>query len=144
MARNMTPGEVRDFLVSGTRTGNLATVGPDGAPHVAPIWFVLDGDDVVFTTGDTSVKARNLRNDPRVAIAVDEERPPFSFVLLRGSAEWSEHSPAPGLLEWATRIGGRYMGADRAEEFGRRNAVPGELLVRVHVDKVVARRNISD
>jgi hypothetical protein len=45
---------------------------------------------------------------------------------------------------WAARIGGRYMGADRAEEFGARNGVPGELLVRVTPERVVSARDVAD
>jgi Pyridoxamine 5'-phosphate oxidase len=47
---------VREFLPSGTRTAKLATAAPDGAPHVMPVWFVLCGDDLVFTTGAETVK----------------------------------------------------------------------------------------
>ena len=47
------------------------------------------------------------------------------------------------MLRWATAIGGRYMGADRAEEFGARNGVPGEFLVRARITKVVAERDIA-
>lgn len=137
----MTAEEVRRFLLEGTRTGKLATVGKGGEPHVVPIWFVLDGDDVIFTTGEGSTKARNIRRDPRVAMVVDDERPPFAYVQVRGRAEVSREGDT---LRWATRIGGRYMGADRAEEFGRRNAVPEELLVRVRVERVVALRAVSD
>jgi PPOX class probable F420-dependent enzyme len=142
MAR-MSDAEWREFAAEGTRTGKLATVREDGRPHVAPVWFVLDGDDVVFNTGRDSVKGRNLRRPgARAAICVDDERPPFAFVVLEGEVSVSEE---PGeLLRWATAIGGRYMGADRAEEFGRRNGVPGELLVRVRVDRVVAHKGVSD
>ncbi len=48
------------------------------------------------------------------------------------------------MLEWATRIGARYMGEDRAEEFGRRNGVPGELLVRLTPERVIAERGVAD
>jgi PPOX class probable F420-dependent enzyme len=121
----------------------LATVRADGRPHVAPVWIALDDDDtVVFTTGAGTVKGRGIRSDPRVAICVDDDRPPFSYVLVEGTAEVSEDMG--DLLDWATRIGGRYMGADAADAFGRRNAVPGELLVRVRPARVVARKNISD
>jgi len=51
MAHKMSPEEIREFLAHGTRTGKLATVRANGAPHVAPVWFVLDGDDLVFNTG---------------------------------------------------------------------------------------------
>lgn len=139
----MTTRETREFLRAGTRTGKLATVSADGSPHVAPIWFELDDDDnLFFTTGANTVKGRNLRREPRMSLCVDDENPPFAYVVLLGVAEISEDHDE--LLKWATRVGGRYMGADKAEEFGRRNAVEGELLVRMAPSKVVALRNISD
>lgn len=137
----MSETEWREFVSVGTRTGKVAVVGRDGGPHVTPIWFVLDGDDVVFTTPSSSVKAAALRRDPRLAICVDDQEPPYAYVMIRGTATLSEE---PGeLRKWATILGGRYMGADRAEEYGARNAVPGELLVRVRVTKVVAERGVA-
>ncbi|MGV9628212.1 PPOX class F420-dependent oxidoreductase [Streptomyces sp. NPDC003487] len=142
MAQKMTDEEWRAFVSQGTRTGKLATTRADGSPHVAPIWFLLDGDDVVFTTHQETVKGRNLARDGRVALCVDDDRPPFHFVVLQGRARLSEDLDE--LRGWAARIGGRYMGEDRAEEFGARNGVPGELLVRVTVDKVLAQKAIAD
>jgi hypothetical protein len=139
----MTSEEWRAFLTEPARTAKLATVRADGRPHVAPIWFVLDGDTVVFTTGATTVKGRSILADPRVALCVDDDRPPFSFVLIEGRAEVVVDDP-DALLLWATRLGARYMGADQAEAYGRRNAVPGELLVRVPPTRVVAHKNIAD
>ena len=136
MSREMTKTEIRAFLAHGTRTAKLATIGRSGAPHVMPVWFVLDGEQLVLTTGAESVKGRNLRRDPRLAVVVDDETPPFAFVHIRGHAALSED---PGeLLRYATKIGGRYMGAERAGEFGRRNAVPGELLVRITPERVIS------
>jgi len=137
----MTPEQRRAFLMHGTRTGKLATIRADGRPHVVPIWFVLDGDDIILTTGATSVKARNMRRDPRVSLAVDDQQPPYSFVMVEGAATLTE--VAPDLLAWATRIGGRYMGADRAQEYGRRNGVPGELLVRITPTRFTAEADIA-
>lgn len=142
MAQKMTDEEWRAFVSQGTRTGKLATTRADGSPHVAPIWFLLDGDDVVFTTHRETVKGRNLARDGRVALCVDDDRPPFHFVVLQGRARLSEDLDE--LRDWAARIGGRYMGEDRAEEFGVRNGVPGELLVRVTVDKVLAQKAVAD
>ncbi|EGX60027.1 hypothetical protein SZN_09668 [Streptomyces zinciresistens K42] len=142
MAKKMTDEEWRAFVSHGTRTAKLSTVRADGAPHVAPIWFVLDGDDLVFNTGASSVKGRNLVRDGRVALCVDDDRPPYSFVVLRGHARVSEDLDE--LRHWAGRIGARYMGEDRAEEFGARNGVPGELLVRVRIDKVLAEADVAD
>ena len=137
----MTEAEWREFVSAGTRTGKLATVRADGRPHIAPIWFVLDGNDVVFTTHDATVKARNLRRDPRISLCVDDDRPPFHYVVIEAEASLSED--LTDLREWATRLGSRYMGADRAVEFGERNGVPGELLVRAKINKVVAQRDIA-
>ncbi|ESQ01385.1 Pyridoxamine 5'-phosphate oxidase [Streptomyces sp. GBA 94-10 4N24] len=120
----------------------MATARADGSPHIAPVWFVLDGGDVVFNTGAATVKGRNLARDGRVALCVDDERPPFSFAVLQGRAQLSE-DPAE-MLHWATRIAARYVGEDKADEFGSRNAVPGELLVRVTVEKATAMADLTD
>jgi len=138
----MSKEEVRRFLMHGTRTGKLAVVKKDGQPLVTPIWFVLDGDDIMFTTDKASGKGYAIRRDPRVAVAVDDDLPPFSFVLIEGTVTISEDPD--DLLHWATVIGRRYMGADRAEEYGIRNGVPGEYLVRIHPTRIVGRANISD
>lgn len=133
----------RAFLVERPRTAKLATIRKDGGPHVAPIWIDLDDDgSIIFTTHKTSLKGKAIRRDPRVCLCVDDENPPFAYVIVEGTALLSEEPAA--LLRAATRIGGRYMGADRAEEFGRRNGVPGELLVSIRPSRVIAREGISD
>ena len=137
----MTTEEWHEFVMTGTRTGKLAVNRADGQPHVTPVWFVLDGDDVILNTGSASIKGKALRRDPRVCLSVDDQVPPYSFVVIDGVAEISED---PGeLRRWASAIGARYMGADRAEEFGARNAVPGELLVRIRPARVTAQAQIS-
>ncbi|MDT0379773.1 PPOX class F420-dependent oxidoreductase [Streptomyces sp. DSM 42041] len=142
MAKKMTEDEWRAFVSAGTRTGKLATVRADGSPHVAPVWFVLDGDDVVFNTGAETVKGRNLAREGRVSLCVDDERPPYSMVVLRGRAELSEDLPE--VRAWATRIAARYMGEGRAEEYGARNGVPGELLVRMRVEHALGLDALAD
>jgi len=106
-----------------------------------PVWFDLDGDEVVFTTWHRSVKARTLRRDPRVCICVDDERPPFAYVMLEGTATLSDQPEQ--LKSWATRIAARYMGPEQAEAYGARNGVAGELLVRVRPSAVVAEEGIA-
>lgn len=140
--QRMTDEQWRAFVSAGTRTAKVATVRADGRPHLAPVWFLLDGEDVVFTTAKTSVKGRGLLRDPRLSICVDDDNPPYSFVVLEGVAELSEEPDA--LREWAVRLGGRYMGADRAQEYGERNGAEGELLVRVRLTKVLAYAGIAD
>ena len=144
MARPMSEDEVRAFLREGTRTGKVATTRADGRPHLAPIWFVVDETDgsLVFNTGAETVKGRTLARDPRIAVCVDDERAPYAFVLVEGIAELSDDVEA--MLPWSTRIAARYMGEDKAEAFGRRNAVPGELLVRVRPTRITALAELAD
>jgi PPOX class probable F420-dependent enzyme len=133
--------EVVAFLTAGTRTGKLGFTAADGRPLVAPVWFVVDGGEIVFTTYGTTAKGRAITRDPRVALCVDLEEPPYAFVQVQGTAMVSED---PGeLRRCATAIGARYMRADRAVEFGARNGVPGELLVRVRPTKVVADMDVT-
>ena len=129
--RQLDDAEIDAFLLEGTRTAKLATVREDGRPHVAPVWFTLDGRDVVFMTHRDTVKGRNLARDGRAALTVDDEAPPYAFVLVEGTVELADTGVEEEKLRWSTVIGGRYMGADRAEEFGVRNAVEGEYLVRL-------------
>jgi len=123
------------------RTAKLAIVRKNGAPHVAPVWIDLDGDDIIFMTGANTIKGKAILRDPRVSLCLDDETPPFSFLTISGTATTSTDTEE--LMYWGTRIGGRYMGADQGEVYGKRNAVPGELLVRVTVDKVVAKVDVA-
>jgi PPOX class probable F420-dependent enzyme len=131
----MTDAEIRAFLTVGQRTGKLATTRADGRPHVAPVWFVLDGDDLVFTTGADTVKGKSLARDPRASLAVDLEEPPYAFVMVEGTVTLSDDLAA--MLPLSVAIARRYVPGHQAESYGRRNAVEGELLVRLTPTKVI-------
>jgi PPOX class probable F420-dependent enzyme len=137
--------ELREFLCAGTRTAKLAFTAADGRPLVAPVWFVVEGPDdapeLLFNTGRRTAKGRAIQRDPRLAVCVDSEHPPYGFVQVQGMATWTEDTAE--LIRTATAIGARYMGPDRAEDFGRRNAVPGELLVRLRPTRIVAELDIA-
>lgn len=133
--------ERNEFLLGSARTVGLATVRPDGRPHVALVWFDLDGDEVIFTIRHASVRARNIANDPQVSLCVDEEQPPFALVLIEGEVQAQVNDP--DLRYWTTRIAGRYTGEDLAEIYGKRNGAAGELLVRVRPIKTIARKNVA-
>jgi PPOX class probable F420-dependent enzyme len=133
--------EVRAFLSDGTRTGKLGYLSASGRPLVTPVWFVLEDDGIVFNTGKDTAKGRALARDPRATLCADSEQPPYGFVQVQGEVELSE-DPAE-LLRTATVIAARYMGTERAEEFGKRNGVPGELVVRLRPSKVVASFDIT-
>lgn len=138
----MTDDERDTFLATPPRPGIVATTRADGRPHAAPVWYDVDGDAIVFTTGADTVKGRNLARDPRMTLCVQDQAPPFAFVMVEGTAELIDHPDE--VRRWATRLGGRYMGADRAEEYGERNAVPGELLVRMTIERSVSARDLAD
>ncbi|WP_433601255.1 PPOX class F420-dependent oxidoreductase [Nocardia sp. CA-135953] len=133
---SLADSDVRGFLCHATRTAKVAFVAADGRPVVTPVWFVLEGDELVFNTGKATAKGKAFARDPRIAVVVDLEEAPYSSIQIQGTVTLSEDPDE--LLRTATEIGGRYMGADRAEEFGKRNGVPGELVVRVHPSKVIA------
>jgi hypothetical protein len=137
----MTEQEIREFLAAGTRTGKVGVVRQDGRPHVTPVWFVLDGDDLVFTTWHESVKAACLERDPRISLCVDLEVPLYAFVMVEGVVEITRDSDQ--LYEFARRIAARYMGPDRAEEYGERNSVEGELLVRIKPTKIIGQKDMA-
>lgn len=140
--QKMTDEQWRAFVMHGTRTGKLSTVRADGSPHLAPLWFLLDGDDIVLTTEKNSVKGRNLARDGRFVLCIDQDQPPYAFVLLHGHAETSEDPEE--MLHWGGLLGARYMGADRTKEYAARNGGPGNLLVRGRIDKVIAFNGIAD
>ena len=140
--QKMTEAEIRAFMGAGSNTGKLATVRADGSPHVAPVWFAFDPDtgDPVFMTWHTSLKAKNMQSDPRVSICVDDEAFPFAWARIDGTVSFSEDN----LVYWSTVTCRRYVGDDRAAEFGARNGVEGELVVRVTPTRMVGQAGVAD
>jgi PPOX class probable F420-dependent enzyme len=154
---DMSKKEIRKFLMQGTFTGKLSTVKKDGSSHIVPVWFVLDGgkkkkrsatarrakdDDIIFTTNGTSVKAKNIQRDSRVSICVDDQTPPFSFVVVYGTAKIHRYKQRE-LFRFATKIAQRYMGREKAELYGRRNSTEGEVLVRIKPTRIIAEKDIA-
>jgi PPOX class probable F420-dependent enzyme len=96
-------------VLDGTSIAHLATVLPDGAPHVVPLWIGTYGDRIVFFTGPGSRKARNLRRDPRVALSVAPADNPFNPVIVRGRVtEWIEGDAAWEIID---QLAAKYTGA---------------------------------
>jgi PPOX class probable F420-dependent enzyme len=140
----MTKVEIRNFLMQGTFTGKLGTINKNGTPHVVPIWFILDNkNNVLFTTGDTSVKAKNIRRNNRVRLCVNDQTPLYSFVTIDGIAEIISGEPSK-IFKWAKRIAGRYMGNNKAEEDGKRNSSEGELLIKIKPIKVIGEKDVAE
>ncbi len=133
---SVTDPAVHKFLTEGTRTGKLAYTNAAGRVLVAPIWYIVEDGDLIFNTGQDTVKGKFLVRERQATICVDLEQPPYAFVQVQGNAELSNDPEE--LLRTAAAIAARYVGPDRADEFGQRNGVPGELVVRLRPTKVLA------
>ncbi len=123
-------------------TAKLAVVRADGSPLVAPVWVDRDGDQVVFMTSAETIKGKAILRDGRVSLCLDNETPPFDFVTISGTPTTS--TDPDDLIYWGTRIAGRYMGDELAEQYGMRNAVPPEMVVWVTPTSIVAKTNVAD
>jgi PPOX class probable F420-dependent enzyme len=109
--------DIRGYFES-ANYGHVATVMPDGAPHSVPVWVDVEGDRIAFLTGPTSQKARNLEQDPRVAISITEAVRPHSMATIRGKVTHRlEGDEAWSIID---RISEKYTGAPYPE---RRNRV---------------------
>ena len=135
----MTDKEVDELLIEGTSTGKISTVRKDGRPHVAPILFVWENKKIYFLTMNTSIKAKNIANNPKVSFCTDDQSPPFSFVIIEGEAKIIQNTF--DLLGWAGKIGGRYMVKDASEEMSKRNS-EGMILVEITPAKIIGTKNI--
>ena len=145
----MSKAEVARFLMQGTFTWKLATIKKDGSPHVVPIWFVVENGkgrgkagNIILTTGDTSVKANNIQHDGRVSICIDDQKPPFSFVTIHGTAKIYPYKQKE-VLEWATKIAERYVGKKNAKTYGEVNSGEGAVLVRIKPTRIIAEKDIT-
>ena len=143
MATKLEADELRVFLEEGCRTAKIACVRKDGSPTVSPVWFMLDNDDLVFTTMNTSLKFRLLQRDPRVSVCVESDSYPYGFATLQGTATLHELTKED-LLKWTTLIATRYVPEELVAQFGRRNAVEGEVLVRVEIATSFAFSGVAD
>ena len=139
--KEMSENEIVDFLMEGTRTAKISTVREDGSPHVAPIWFVWHEGKIIFCTSISSVKAKNIRHNPKVSICVDDDSPPYAFVIIQGTAKFSGEQK--NLLKWNTIIGGRYMGKELADVYGKRNSTEGGALIEITPTKMISDKDVA-
>jgi len=139
----MTNYEIQNFLLKGTFTGKIGTVNKNGRSHIVPIWYTLDKENnIIFNTGKNSVKAKNIQRDNKVRLCVDDQIPLYSFVIIDGIAEIINVEPNE-LFKWAKIIAARYMGNDKADEYGKRNSSEGELLIKIKPTKIIGQKEIA-
>jgi PPOX class probable F420-dependent enzyme len=136
MPENMTPDQRREFLTHGTRNAVVATVRPDGRPHAVPVWYALDGDDILISVGEQTVKGRNLAHDPRTTIVVEDPAPPYSFVSIDGTADLLRD---PGDIRDASRkIAHRYLPPEAVDGWVEYATGPGKVIARISPTHTVA------
>ena len=104
----MADTEVQDFLASGAKILQVATIGKDGSPHLAPMWFAMDDGKVVFRSFTKSQKIVNLQRDPRLTVLVEtgDTYDTLQGVMIKGRARLVD-DPAY-VLEIYGRLGARY------------------------------------
>jgi PPOX class probable F420-dependent enzyme len=111
----------------------IATLLPDGRPHLSVVWIERDGDDVLVSTVKGRQKFRNIERDPRVTVLVYPRESPYEYVEIRGTATMTEE----GGRELIDRLGFAYRGWDRyPTDDGTDNV---RVVVRITADKVVSR-----
>lgn len=119
------PEQYRDLFSEEKKAfGYVATVMPDGAPQVTPVWVDYDGTYVIFNTAKGRVKERNLRRDRRVALTISDPSNPYRYIQVRGRAELSEE----GADEHIDRLAKKYLGMDKYP-----SRQPGEVRVIVRI-----------
>lgn len=111
----------------------ISTIEPDGRPQSSVVWFVRDGDDILFSTVEGRRKHKNLVRDPRATVLVFDSDNPYTYVEVRGHVTMTHE----GGRELIDQLAGAYMGADRyTMDDGTDNV---RVVCRVVPDKVISR-----
>jgi PPOX class probable F420-dependent enzyme len=137
----MTDNEWRSFVTAGTRLAHIALTRPDGRPHVTPICFILDGDELAFALSPGSVKGKNLARDRHVAICVSDEQQPYSFVTIEGEAQVSAEPDQ--IKHIGAGIANRYYPSQPAADVAESFVQAGFSAVRVSITNVIARSGLG-
>jgi len=105
----------------------LTTLGPDGAPHSAPMWYLYEGGVFKMITGARSQKARNVARRPQVSLVMDRRERPYYAVMIQGEAEVGP-PPTP---EFRFRLVAHYLGEAGARAYVGENRTDGMALLIV-------------
>ena len=126
---------------SGNKACHIALTRPDGRPHVTPVCFILDGDELAFALSPGSVKGKSLARDRRIAVCVSDESQPYSFVTIEGEAQVS--ADADQIKHIAAGIANRYYASEAADEFAESFVQAGFTAVRITITNVIARSGLG-
>ena len=118
--------DIEEYL-AGRHIAHLATLNPDGSPHLIPIWYLYETGKI-YMIGGSGVKARNIKNDPRVVVSITGPEQPYKYVLIEGTAQLITQ----GIEQLTLTVATRYMGEERGTEFAREilsGRTPGILII---------------
>ncbi len=137
----MTDNEWRSFVTAGTRLAHIALTRADGRPHVTPVCFILDGDELAFALSPGSIKGKSLARDPRVAVCVSDERRPYGFVTIEGQARTSAEPDQ--VKHVAAGIADRYYSSQPAADLIESFVQEGFTAVHISITNVIARSGLG-
>jgi PPOX class probable F420-dependent enzyme len=123
------PAEINEKvqeLLRGVNFASLATLMPDGSPQVTPVWVDYDGKYIIVNTAEGRQKPRNIRRDPRVALAVFDHSNPYTMATIRGKVVEVTNE---GAEETIDRLAKKYLGKDKYPF-----RAPGEVRVTFKIE----------
>ncbi|MGV0034190.1 MAG: pyridoxamine 5'-phosphate oxidase family protein [Candidatus Azotimanducaceae bacterium WSBS_2022_MAG_OTU7] len=136
----LTSEEQKSFLETPGILMRISCVRPDGSPLVTPIWFVRHEDSICFTPRAQSEWFGCLRNDPRVALCIDEQDLPYRKVIVEGTAELvHDLGQDDAWRDLYRSIAQRYVPADAAEAYVQNTIDQARALYRLPLDKSVVK-----
>lgn len=129
LADKLSPNAIK--LIEGRNFAHLATIMPDGFPHVTPMWIDHEGDLILMNTAEGRVKLRNIRRDPRVAISIADQNNPYDRIVIQGNV--IAHS-TQGAEEHIDKLANKYTGAKRYE---RSSPTEKRVIIKVQPLKIL-------
>jgi hypothetical protein len=111
----------------------LATVDGKGRPHATPIWYMLDGDEIVLSVGDGGQKHRNLERNPEVTLVIDSRKVPYYAIMVAGRMEIGPPPNDEERLALATR----YLGEEVGKRYVEMTAANDSVSLRLKARKVM-------
>jgi len=127
----LTPEELNEFL-GHPHIAVVATASPAGVPHAMPIWYLWRDGKVLFHTGDSSKKMRNLKKNHHISVVIDSKSAPYKAAVIEGTASSSKGDSA-----LAREIAIHYLGEKQGERYADASSDPGTL-VTVTPTKVIS------
>ncbi len=127
MTAKLTEKAVR--LIEGKNFAHLATLMPDGSPHVSPMWLDREGDFIMMNTAQGRVKCRNVLRDPRVAISINDQKDPYDRVIITGRVV---EVTTEGARDHISRLSRKYTGTSF-------QLIPGQVrvILRIEPERVI-------